>query len=85
MLSTRIRAQTSGRVSLQRTNDFLIFDIAQQTFFWERNFPGHPYAQPVEGTREGVCGSIHRGDLRTFVRGELARQMKKTDCRQLGR
>lgn len=45
--------------------------IAQQTF-WEAVFPGHPYAQPVEGTAESVA-AITEEDLRTFVARRLAR------------
>ena len=65
---TRIRAQILAGIA-SRTND--PDRIAQQTF-WEAIFPGHPYAQPVEGTAESVA-AITEDDLRTFVTRRLAR------------
>jgi len=65
---TRIRAQILAGIA-SRTND--PDRIAQQTF-WEAIFPGHPYAQPLEGTAESVA-AITEDDLRTFVTRRLAR------------
>lgn len=64
----RIRAQILAGIA-SRAND--PNRIAQQTF-WEAVFPGHPYAQPVEGTAESVA-AITEEDLRTFVARRLAR------------
>ena len=64
----RIRAQILTGITA-RTND--PDRIAQQTF-WEAIFPGHPYAQPLEGTAESVA-AITEDDLRTFVTRRLAR------------
>lgn len=64
----RIRAQILAGIA-SRTND--PDRIAQQTF-WEAIFPGHPYAQPLEGTAESVA-AMTEDDLRTFVTRRLAR------------
>jgi zinc protease len=64
----RIRAQILAGIAA-RTND--PDRIARQTF-WEATFPGHPYAQPVEGTVESVA-AITEDDLRNFVTQRLAR------------
>ena len=64
----RIRGQILANLAA-RTNDPRT--IAGRTF-WKTLLPGHPYANPVDGTPETVR-TLTADDLRTFVAGRLVR------------
>ena len=64
----RIRGQILANLS-RRAND--PGDIAGRTF-WQGVLPGHPYANPVDGTPQSVA-TLTAADLHAFVAGRFSR------------
>ncbi|MFQ5958639.1 MAG: M16 family metallopeptidase, partial [Alphaproteobacteria bacterium] len=64
----RIRGQIQVSLARHATDPD---HIVRRTWF-EAAFPDHPYGRPVEGTPESVA-AITAGDLRAFVRAQIAR------------
>jgi zinc protease len=68
----RIRGQILVGIA-RRTND--PGSIAGETF-WQAVLPGHPYANPVDGTAQSVA-ALTADDLHGFVRDRFARDSLK--------